>query len=104
MAKTYGQATGRESMGRQGGKGKPMPGGAATSIKRVSYREVDTTKLVQLLEVCTHSGGAVLFGITSDGGAFALTFFAGNDRKKVYAPDVEALEAILEEWSDYYRD
>ncbi len=104
MAKTYGQATGRESTGKGKGTGKPFPGSSPTSIKRTQYREVDAAKVLEVIERATAGGNAVLFGVTGDGGAFAVTFFIGDVRKKVYAPSVEEFEVLLDEWIDYFTE
>lgn len=88
--KFKGSASKYEGVGRSVGK----------SIKRVSYGDIDPVKIARLVGQVCSDGGAVMFSITSDGGAYSLVLFIGDDRKKLYYPTPEALEQAISEILD----
>lgn len=50
-----------------------------------SWAEVDDLAVSQLIAEVTQDGDAVIFGVTRDGGALALTICSGDERGKYYA-------------------
>lgn len=50
-----------------------------------SWAEVDDLAMCQLVAEVTQDGDAVIFGVTRDGGALALTICSGDERGKYYA-------------------
>lgn len=66
-------------------------------------KDVDPSVLNELMCVCLDSGGAFLMSRTTDRGAFSFTFFVGDDRKRVYCPGTQDINAFIREWVDFYR-
>lgn len=66
------------------------------------YAEATPEKLTKLVVAATGAGGGVLFSRTSDGGAFSLTLFVGDERKKIYCPGNEEIDDVLDEWSAFF--
>lgn len=61
----------------------------------VSYAECDNQLLRDTVVAITENGAAVLLGRTSDGGAFTVQVYDGNDKISEYPHTVEELEAVL---------
>lgn len=102
MVKKYGQQNGISRSAKKSvfdQVGHAENGGSTVA----DYREVDPTLLIGLIVSSCGVGGAVMFSRTSDGGAYAITLFAGEDRKKVYVPGTDALEPTLKEWIAFYE-
>jgi len=47
---------------------------------------VDPRLIASLVDKVTAAGGAVMFSVTSDGGALGITFYDNGDRERVYLP------------------
>jgi hypothetical protein len=80
---------------------RPYPGARKAARNNVSFEEVDAARLCRLLQVLASQHSALLLGITSDGGAFALTFLLGNVREKRYTETAEGFDSLVQEWLDY---
>ena len=78
-----------------------MPGSSKGSGSRVSYLDCDAKLLCECLDAFVRARGAVLFGLTSDGGVFAVTFFIADAREKRYYHDVGEMIDGLKEWVAY---
>jgi hypothetical protein len=80
------------------------PGKRSAAQSSVSYVTVPSDILAALLDAACAVGGAVLLAKTSDGHAFALTFFYQNEREKVYVPEDEDVTEILASWVTFFQD
>lgn len=76
---------------------EPGQGGADWSM-------ADTGLLVKLIDTVTSRGGAVRFGYTRDGGAYAVGLYYGGESTSEYCRPSESLEAFLEKWIEFYQN
>lgn len=63
---------------------------------------VNQNAICQLIREACSRGGAVRFGYTRDGGAYALGLYYGGDHVTKYLPPGEDVIAFLEEWIEFY--
>lgn len=57
----------------------------------------------RLISVVSSRGGAVRFGYTRDGGAYAVGFYYGDDHVTKYCRPSDDLEQWLTWWIDFYE-
>lgn len=57
---------------------------------------VDPRNVARLVAAVTQQGGAVMFSVTSDGGALGITFYDNGDRERVYIPKSADLDGEFE--------
>lgn len=62
------------------------------------------TLLVKLVETVASRGGAVRFGYTRDGGAYAVGFYYGIDHETAYCRPGEDLDDFMKEWIEFYEN
>lgn len=60
--------------------------------------------LGELASCVLGSGNAILFGITSDGGALSLTIYYGDERFREYLSSPEELQLFAEALADMVND
>jgi len=60
------------------------------------WGSVDPRLVARLVGAVTAAGGAVMFAVTSDGGALAITFYDNGDRERVYLPKTADMEGEFE--------
>ena len=60
------------------------------------WGSVDPRLVARLVGAVTQAGGAVMFAVTSDGGALAITFYDNGDRERVYLPKTADMEGEFE--------
>lgn len=60
--------------------------------------------LVKLIDTVTSRGGAVRFGYTRDGGAYALGLYYGGESTSEYCRPSESLDGFLQKWIDFYSE
>lgn len=58
--------------------------------------------LGRLIDATTSRGGAVRFGYTRDGGAYALGLYYGSESRTEYCRPTEDLDSFLTEWIEFY--
>lgn len=58
--------------------------------------------LVKLIDTVTSRGGAVRFGYTRDGGAYAIGLYYGGESTSEYCRPSESLDDFLEKWIEFY--
>jgi hypothetical protein len=82
-------------------------GDSPASDKRVegsaNWAEVNPGTIAKLVDVVTSRGGAVRFGYTRDGGAYAVGFYYGDESKTDYCRPSDDVEGFLERWIDFYE-
>lgn len=69
-----------------------LPG---STDKLVSYRNVNTGVLIETLQTVAIAGGAIRFGFTRDGGAFAFGIYGDGDPYTVYCSPKENVDDVL---------
>jgi len=70
----------------------------------VDWCEATPQALSKLISTVTSRGGAVRFGYTRDGGAYALGLYYGSDNQTAYCRPTENLQDFLEEWVAFYEN
>lgn len=67
------------------------------------YIQLDAQKLLLALSRVTRAGGAIMFGLTQDGGAFSFLILDGDDKAREYPHGVDAahesLDTIIETYA-----
>lgn len=61
----------------------------------VSYRNVTVGVLVDTIQTVALAGGALRFGYTRDGGAFAIGVYGDGDPYTVYCSPSESIDSVL---------
>lgn len=61
----------------------------------VFYGQIEAEKLRLVIDTVTRSGGAIMFGRTSDGGAFSVCVLSGADKLKEYPHTPEELQELI---------
>jgi hypothetical protein len=61
------------------------------------YRDASPEVLVGVIDAVTQAGGAIMLGVTSDGGAFSVCVLHGDEKIKEYPHDVAELNALFHE-------
>lgn len=61
------------------------------------WQEVNADKLINAIACIGRNGGALRFGYSRDGGAYALGVYDGGDVYTLYDSEVEVVHAWLEE-------
>jgi|SRR5690348_308771 len=71
---------------------------------RVDYGDIDSATLQRCLRQVTANGGAIMFGITADGGAFSVVVLHKDEKLKEYPNSAEAMEGFLQDLGDSFQD
>lgn len=61
------------------------------------YSDIDAIAIRGAIDAVTRNGGAIMFGVTSDGGAYSFMVLLGNEKIKEYPHSVEEAEELLQE-------
>jgi len=63
----------------------------------------DAAEIVSsMVDVCTRNGAAIMFGLTSDGGAFSVCCLSRDEKIKEYPSSVAELEQLYMWFRDVY--
>lgn len=68
----------------------------------VHYSEVDADHVRMALDAVTRAGGAIMFGLTSDGGAFSVMVLSSEGKAKEYPHTAEEFSELMRSITDYY--
>ena len=60
--------------------------------------------IVKLIDTVSSRGGAVRFGYTRDGGAYAVGLYYGGESTTEYCRPSEELDDFIQKWIDFYLD
>ena len=72
---------------------------------RADWRTVNNTAIVAVIQAAAEVGGALRFGASRDGGAFALGVYGdGPDVYTLYAGSAEEMEEHITHLSDVFYD
>lgn len=69
-----------------------------------SYHDIDADVLRRAISLVTAGGGAIMFGVTSDGGAYSVCVLHNQDKLKEYPHTAEELSDLLEQLSEQFTD
>jgi len=73
-------------------------------LTRLSYGELDASTLQRAVRAITNAGGAIMFGLTSDGGAFSICVLYKEEKLKDYPNTLEGMEQMLCDLADQFTD
>jgi len=76
----------------------------SASESQADWCNVDAKLLVQLVCMVTSRGGAIRFGYTRDGGAYAVGLYYGGDHTTEYVRPSEDISARLLDFIGIYED
>lgn len=72
---------------------------------RADWRTVSNTAIVAVIQAAAEVGGALRFGVSRDGGAYALGVYGdGPDVYTLYAGDASEMEEHITHLSDIFYD
>ena len=83
-----------------GSKPNAAPKTSPTIRRNYKNRELlaykgDAAEIVSdMVDLVSKHGGAIMFGLTSDGGAYSVCVLAGSEKIKEYPSSVEELSAL----------
>lgn len=77
-------------------------GVSGTDRVSADWSNADQGMLFKLILTVTSRGGAIRFGYTRDGGAYAVGFYYGAEATTEYCRPNENLEIFLADWIDFY--
>ena len=69
-----------------------------------SYSDIDSDILRRTVALVTAGGGAIMFGVTSDGGAFSVVVLHDQQKLKEYPHTPEELSDLLEQLSEQFGE
>lgn len=82
------------------GSGKWTKYQQTKSTTKADWAKVDEAAILLAITAVTKEGGALLFGVTRDGGVLSLTVCDGDERLKLYATTPEEMAVHLREIAD----
>lgn len=68
------------------------------------WSDVDPGMIVEAIDAVTREGAAIMFGRTSDGGAFSLLILHGNEKAKEYPHTVEECQDLLRDIKNEFHE
>lgn len=68
------------------------------------WSNVDGTTIRLCIDAVTANGGAIMFGVTSDGGAYSLCILHGNEKLKEYPHTPDEAEELLRQIAESFLD
>lgn len=72
------------------------------SSEPTDWSNVSDGLLVKLIDAVTSRGGAVRFGYSRDGGAYALGLYYGSENTTEYCRPNEELDDFVVKWTEFY--
>jgi len=75
-----------------------------SAISTCDWSTVDANLLRGAVDSVAKAGGAIMFGITADGGAYSLCLLQGDQKVKEYPHSTEELNETLRGMIQWYVD
>jgi len=69
-----------------------------------SWADVDASLIRGTIDAVAKAGGAVMFSVTSDGGALSVCLLQEKEKIKEYPSNKEKAEELLRSLIDFYTD
>ncbi len=92
----------REGNGRTSKTNGPVVRPNLRMVRSVSWADIDDSVIAELVRLVTSQGAAVMFGVTSDQGAYSLCVLDNDNKIKEYPHSAEDVENILTWLRDDY--
>lgn len=68
------------------------------------WAQIDGPTTIRAIAAVAFTGGALRFGYSRDGGAFALGIYSEGENHTEFSPDAEDMEDLLRELADWADD
>lgn len=68
------------------------------------WSDIDSSIIRGAVDSVARSGGAIMFGVTSDGGCYSVCLLHNQDKIKEYPHDAEEASDLLEAITRHYTD
>jgi len=68
------------------------------------WSDIEPTDIRGCVDAVTRAGGAVMLGLTSDGGAFSVCVLHGDDKIKEYPHGISECTDLLKALTQYFAD
>lgn len=78
------------------------PGSSNVSGGSADWSNATPATITRLIDTVTSRGGAIRFGYSRDGGAYAIGFYYGSESTTKYCRPGEELDTFLEKWIEFY--
>lgn len=85
----------REATGRNGRSNSPVVRANLRVVNSVSWRDIAPQLIADLVRIVTSNGAAIMFGVTSDNGAFSICVLDNQNKIKEYPRDDTEVLGIL---------
>ncbi len=85
-------------------RGLRRPRGSTKVVAQADWGNVDAKKVLEAIGAAASKSGALRFGYTRDGGAYAIGVYAGSDYFTDYVRPDEDIEVYLQELTASFRD
>ena len=92
----------REDNGRRKTNTTPVVRANMRVVRAVSWIDIDSDSIVDIVCLVTKHGGAVMFGRTSDGGALSLCVLDNENKIKEYPHDLDDVHNFFTWLRDEY--
>lgn len=68
------------------------------------WSDIDSTIVRGAIDAVSRAGGAIMLGVTSDGGSYSLCILHNQDKIKEYPHTKEATEELLQQITNWYAE
>lgn len=92
----------RESNGRKIGGASPQVRSNLRVVRAVRWSDIPSDTIAAIVELVTSFGAAVMFGVTSDKGAYSLLILDNDNKIKEYPHDETDVHNLLTWLRDEY--
>lgn len=69
-----------------------------------NWSDATSELVISLIDAVTSRGGAVRFGYTRDGGAYALGLYYGGESTSEYCRPSEDVNEFMRRWIEFYKN
>ena len=84
----------RENNGRQAKSSTPVVRANLRVVRAVSWADIDDSTIADLVRLATGYGSAIMFAVTSDGGAFSICVLDNQNKIKEYPHSAEEVQNV----------
>ena len=95
----------REGNGRSTKGNAPVVRANLRMVRTVSWDDIGDSTIADMVRLATKYGAAVMFGVTSDQGAYSICVLDNTNKIKEYPHDGDGVEAV-QRWlrDEYFGD
>jgi len=85
----------RESNGKSTKANSPVVRANLRMVRTVSWNDLADSTIADMVRLVAGYGAAIMFGVTSDQGAFSICVLDNTNKIKEYPHDADGVEAVL---------